>query len=102
MSVDKELWIDLHALVQSSCIENGLVVCYFQYNDKHPENDSIIYHMRKAVRAVGFKIKNVETTYNKDFQLVQITFRTDIPEALYESKSYNDWVEEVFEESFLH
>lgn len=97
MTVDNELWIDLHALAQSSSIDKGHAVIYFQYPDGYSRNDCIAYMVRKAVRAVEFKITKIETLMNSDYRVVQEVFHTDIPGALWEStlKTHNEWVAQV-------
>jgi hypothetical protein len=57
--------------------------------------------MRKAVRAVKFKITKIETTYAQDYLVIQEAFHTDIPEALWDStlKVRNDWAAEIFYET---
>ena len=74
---------------------------YHQYNNKILRNDSIMYLMRKAVRAVEFKITKIRHIFGSpDWEMVQEEFHTDIPEALWESKSkvYNDWAKDTIVE----
>ena len=101
MSVDNDLWIDLQTLYQGSFILNGHVVFFNQYNNKIPRNDSIMYLMRKAVRAVEFKITKIRHIFGSpDREMVQEEFHADIPEALWESKSkvYSDWTKDTIVE----
>jgi len=95
--VNNELWIDLHSLCQGSYIDKGHLVLFFQ-----PGDDCITYMMRKAVRAVEFKITKIETSFTSDYQVEQRTFYTDIPEALWalHTKKYSEWVNEICVDMF--
>ena len=103
MAVDKDLWIDLHSLSQGSFVKDGYIVFFFQYNEKIPRNDSIMYLMRKAIRAVGFNITKLCHIFGEEgWTMSQEEYHTDIPEALGTSKAYNEWVGKVVEELAPH
>ena len=97
MAVDKELWIDLHTLVSCSSINNGFVEIVYQYTDDEPPrlDSGITYRLRVALRAVGFKITKLTRTYTFCDKLVMEIYSTNIPDALWSFKEYNEWMDEV-------
>jgi hypothetical protein len=103
MSVDNELWVDLHTLVSCSYYENGLLRINFQYNAANPEprQDTMTYCLRKAIRAVGFNITKIECIYNDEHGCDCKTYYTDIPQVLWEdsTKAYNAWTD-IYDERY--
>jgi hypothetical protein len=103
MTMDNELWVDLHTLVSCSYYENGLLCINFQYNEEHPApmEDTMTYCLRKAIRAVGFKITKIETIFNDNHECDWKTYYTDIPEVVWNDarKAYNAWTD-IHDESY--
>jgi hypothetical protein len=103
MTMDNELWVDLHTLISCSYYDNGFLHINFQYNKQDPEpmSDTMTYCLRKAIRAVGFKITKIECIYNDEHKCDCKTYYTNIPEALWESttKAYNAWTD-VYDERY--
>jgi hypothetical protein len=84
----------------SSCIQEGCIVFYEQYNKKcpAPSTSLILCLMRRILRELGHKITKVDKCYDED-ELIQEEFHTDIPEADWQlyTQTWNRYVEEVFE-----
>jgi hypothetical protein len=115
MEDNKELWIDLHALISSCCIccrchdkntcpdgEKSYLSIYYEYSKKNPEPrpNFTDYLLRKALRAVGHKIVKIKSTY-KDWHLILADYQTSITEEEYNLHKYwNEWISEVTEEEY--
>jgi hypothetical protein len=107
-SAMKEAWIDLECLSQSATIENGFAVLYWEYCNRDgsidPEDHTLRYKLRVALRAVGHKITKYITTYNDDGKLTFLEVVTSITEDEYmeAGRLYNKWVGETQEEEYVH
>jgi len=75
--------------------DGGFVTIYIEYEPTEHNSFAHVYSLRKAIRAVGFKITRWHSVFNKDNKLVFESFYTDIPKALWDSNHYNDWIDEV-------
>ena len=104
----KELWIDLHALISSSTLQcecherntcpdgkPSYLVIYYQYSKKNPEGlyNPTTYLLRKALRAVGHKITNIDNHLFDDLSAFMLEYTTSITEEEYNKHNYwNEWV----------
>jgi len=105
MSDDKELWIDLHTLVPSATLDSGFLYIHYQYRKEYPkpDPDPIIYNLRTALRALGFKITQIIKIIESNGFIRMMTIRTDIPSNLFEKTMpiYNDsWVDAVIVDEY--
>jgi len=104
MSDDKELWIDLHTLVPSSTDRSGFLHIFIEYSDKcpRPYSDPIIFNLRIALRALGFKITRIVNTMKSDGTDVMVKVETNVPSDLYKKSIsiYNDWIGSVGEDEY--
>jgi hypothetical protein len=101
MSVNKEKWIDLFCLVQRIDEENGMISLIYDTDVPHLVH-SQTYLLRRAMREVGFKIKQVITFDDSNSVPNMLEYHTNIPEALWNTKweFYNEWLQEACE--FYH
>jgi len=105
---EKEQWIDLQSLVPSTystVFKNEVcTVMYWTWDNNNSDvetEDVILVQLRKCVRALGFKIINVERTF-KNLICKSMTVRVNIPHYLgvYSRELYSDYVEEVVSDEF--
>ena len=97
IKMSDELWIDLHSLISSASFENDLVCFYYGPGE---DKETLTYLLRKALREVGFKIVSWKTCFDKNFEPELVEYFTDIPKALWDSKTvlWSDWTTEVCED----
>ncbi len=97
--VSDDAWIDLCCLVQCSYIENDKWMVNYQYPNEtgNQYSGDVIYHLRRALRAVGHTITSMETVMNCDYRITSATFSTTISQD--ESRRiinlYNEWIHTV-------
>ena len=112
----KELWIDLHALISSSCLDcechnkntcpdgkPSYLVIDYQYSKKHPEGlyNPTLHLLRKALRAVGHKITKIDNYLCDDLSAFMSVYRTSITEKEYRENTYwNEWVGNITTEHY--
>jgi hypothetical protein len=98
MSVNKEKWIDLFCLVQRIDEDNGMISLIYDTDIPHRVH-SQTYLLRRAVREVGFKIKQVITYGDSNCVPDMLEYYTNIPQALWDTKwkFYQEWVQEAYE-----
>jgi len=101
----KELWIDLHTLVPCCTLDSGFLYIHYQYRKEYPkpDPDPIIYNLRTALRALGFKITRIIKIIEPNGFIRMMTIRTDIPSNLFEKTIpiYNgSWVDAVIVDEY--
>jgi len=97
--ISNDAWIDLCCLVQSSYIENDKLMINYQYPKATGNQYSVdvMYHLRRALRAVGHTITSMENIMNCHHRITWATFSTTISEdeSLQMIKLYNEWIRTV-------
>ena len=104
MDKKKEQWIDLMTLFKCASYPNNFMVFHYQYNKENPESitNTIHYTLRIALRSVGHKITNIETTFDSNYSLLQESYTTTITEeeSNYACKLLSKYHEEVGSEEY--
>ena len=105
----KELWIDLHLLVDSSCAENGHASFFWEWNDEHPcpggdFKKSILFPLRQILRSLGYKITDISYGITHEtWKDKYLSIKTNIPDKVYNAtlKDYNEFVH-TWDENWCH
>lgn len=76
--IDNELWIDLACLIRTPKsfpyrIEDGFMCIIYNYTEQTPVDDTVLYNLRLALRAVGHKITKIEEHYLEKKVTIQHT-----------------------------
>jgi hypothetical protein len=108
MPDNKELWIDLHSLITTSSFDGDsdcMVADYHYERDDgslEPCDDTLIYKLRIALRAVGHKITKISSGFNTQYRCVWKEIYTTVNKSEWEesTKLYNTWVNEVCVERY--
>jgi hypothetical protein len=95
--ITDDAWIDLMTVIHCATYKDGLLNIYYNGNTA----ESIVFHVRVALRAVGHKITTVKKVYscgrNPDLELIDIYTTVTEEEGLKASRLYNTWIQGVEE-----
>lgn len=95
----KELWIDLHTLVESASFDTGFVCFDYDFTN-HYMDESIIYNVRIALRSLGYKITKIKNHINSHYRCIFLEIFTNITKEDWEPTTpiYNDYVKDIYED----
>jgi len=96
--ISDDAWIDLCCMLEGTGYYHDCAWFYFQYDLEEGErhNDTLIYNLRVAVRAVGHKITNINYGLCGD-NVFEVDITTTIPRDEWKVATvlYENWCKET-------